>query len=350
MADWQVHLAESDDMSRIGELTDHARGKQLKVTMNKAGSFDFNLPMSTDLADELTPISRCIIVSKNKEVVWSGPIWTTEEDFTAGKISVSSVGWFQLLHRRYLVDYEFGFVDYNDGDMVWWMLNYANNQIANSVAQDTRIIQGTNTSERLITYTIPRWSNIGEEIEKLTQSENGFDFLVDPETRIMNLFSWSEYQENGLMFAFNWGPDNSTDVIRSSSAEEMGNDWYVVGPSSTARMTDSASVSTYGLHQKVINITEADEPSILPIIAAAELAVNKDPRVIIQFTPRPPSDENDFPSAFEDYNIRDKVYLSARRDNATIDSLPVRIWGFTLDINENNIEKVSSMQTTFQQG
>lgn len=350
MANWQVFIADSDNLNRLAEITDHARGKQLKLSMNKAGSFDFNVPMSIADTEYLNILENCIILSRNNQVVWSGPIWTKTENFDEGKISISAVGWFQLLHKRFVTVGDLDYVTWNDGDIAFNLLHLANGQVAGGSPRTTHLSAGTNTSNRNISLKVSMWANIGEEIEKLTQSEGGFDFLVDPEYRALNLYAWDEYNDNGLVFGSNWGPDNSSGVVRTSSAEEIGNQYYVIGPDSTAEMTDTASVGIYGLHQQVVNINEADDPSILPVIAGAELAVNKDPRVIIEFTPRPPSENYDFPSVFEDFNIRDKVYLTAHKDNSTIEGQAVRVWGFTLDINENNIERVSSMQTAFQTG
>ena len=100
------------------------------------------------------------------------------------------------------------------------------------------------------------------------------------------------------------------------------------------------------MNQQVININEISDTNILGAIANAELALNAEPRVTINFDPKAEGSEVNVPSLFEDYNLGDKVYLTAKRDGAEILNQAIRVFGLTLTIDNNGNEKVSSLQTT----
>lgn len=349
---WRFYLAQSSNLNKVAEITHEARNKSFSLGVNRPGSLSFDLPFSTIGAAYLNPLEYCVIATKNKQTVWSGPIWTREDNFDSAKFSVGAVGWFELLKRRYFIDDDHQFNGVTDGAIAFSILSYANSQVIAGSARPTWITGGTNTSttERIITFD--RWNNVGDAITQLTEIEAGFDFEIDPVTRAMNIFAWDDYTDNeNAIFGFNFGPNNAKGVSRKLSADDLSNDFYVIGKTQTAHANAvDANIDTYNLHQKVINLNEVGELGVLASIANVELTVSQEPRITIDFTSLPPTAIENVPSFFEDYNLRDKVYLTAKREGVEIENQAVRIFSIDFSIDANDNEIINSLGTTYQSG
>lgn len=339
---WTFYLADSDDLSNLGEITFEARNKSLSVGLNKAGSCSFELHLSSDLAQYIVPIKYCVIARKNGAIVWSGPIWNLQEDLDNEKIQVSANGWFQLLHKRYL-DSQSIYSSQKRGAIALDLLAKANAQ------QFTYIHAGTNgdTNSVNINKTYERYANIGQEIEALSATEAGFDFEVDPQTRLLQIRAYNSYtDQTDVVFGYNWGPNNVANVQRTTDADEMANRIIVTHPNGATQADESAIQTEYRLFTKIINISESISTTLAAAIANAEVAINKYPRTLITFQPKLYGPDN-VPSLFEDYDIGDKVYLTAHRHGVSIERQAVRVFGTTVSIDDNGNETLSSIQSTY---
>jgi hypothetical protein len=324
------------------------------VALNKPGNFSFNLPITTNSSAYLNPVEYCVIVVKNGDPIWAGPLWTKEIDFDSGKINLSAVGWFELLNKRHLF-WPLSYTNQTDGYIVTALLNAANdNEYGLGVYNppdpvDTHILPLADGTSQLRTINYEQFQNIGEAITNLTAVENGLDFKISPVSRQMSLLAPENYDDNGLIFAAGWGPDNITGVNFQVNGDDLANKYFVTGATSTAEANNSGSIDQYGLHTKIINLGEVEDTDFLGYVANAELAITQEPRLVTTFAPKPQSvDHPEYPSAFEDYNVGDKVYLTAHKLGFEVNNLGLRIFGFTVTIDENNNERVTSVQTTYQ--
>lgn len=338
---WKLILANSADLSTVADLTSQAKSKQLQLALNKSGSVSFSIPITSNIADEILPVNKCVIVYKNDILVWSGPIWTVEEGLPENSISVNAVGWFEFLMKRYTLEQEVFPAGSNWGDIAFGFLQIANDQ------QDTYITEGSNdsTNEFTTERKYERFVSIGQEISNLSELESGFDFEVDPETRELNIYAQQMVDQENLLFGYNFGPNNVKSVKRTNSAEEMANDIYAIGAFLTAHSEDEDYQELYRMFTRVDSLSDVADQVVLAAYVNAEVEVNKGPRILIRFTPFPAGESN-VPSLFEDYNLGDKVYLTAKYGNIQIENQAIRVFGLSVSIDENGNESVSEIQTT----
>jgi hypothetical protein len=99
---WKFVLANSSDLSPITELA-RATNRNLKLVLNRPGQASFDMALDYPEAEEVKPIKTCILAYQDNALRWSGPVWTISEDVAGNKMSVTAVGWFELLNHRYLV-------------------------------------------------------------------------------------------------------------------------------------------------------------------------------------------------------------------------------------------------------
>jgi len=347
---WSFFLADSESLDYLADISNEIRAKQFSLALNQPGSFSFTIPFETEWKEYIVPREFSVIAKKDKTVVWSGPIWGITERWADAKLDVSCAGWFQFILDRFFTESDITKTNTNEGVIVYDLLEIANTQTINGIPRPTWVVEGTNTSDHSRTITFSRWQNIGEEIINMTNLEAGLDFDIDPVTRELNISEWDDYEDNEeAIFGFNWGPRNVRDVQRTIDSEAMGNEWFIIGTQSIAESYDEDSVDQYNLRQKVLNLNEVGDASILAAIANAEVTVNKEPRVTVDFEPLTEATANPaVPSLWTDYNLGDQVYLTARRHGKEINGQPIRIFGVNFTIDENGNEQVSSIQTSFQ--
>jgi hypothetical protein len=348
---WQFFLAESDNLEVISEITPECRDRSFSLSLNRPGTLSFNLPLQTSWYDFLTPWEHCVIAHKNKEAVWSGPIQQKVLNYGSNKIDIACVGWFELLNRRYIVDSNHTYTTTNEGQIAFELLDLANSLSLESETRPTGIVEGSNTSTTARTRTYERWANIGASIMELTEVEDGFDFEIDPLTREMNIREWSEYQDlTEVIWGFNWGPHNLKDFVETHDGDALKNDFYVVGQYGISHANDTdEGLDKYGVHQHIEQISELSDTDFGGAIANIEIATNKIPRVNLNISPRGGNDNMLVPGIFNDFNLGDKTYLTAKRGQAEILDQPVRIFGWNFNIDSIGNEEITQVQVTYSE-
>jgi len=329
------------------DITGNARAKQITLSHNRSGNFTFNLPLTIEYLEYTKTNQYCIIAMKNNTIVWSGPLWTRSIDLLEEKITLSAVGWFEILMNRYLRE---TVPDYSDVPTLDSSIGHALLGIANTDVP-TYITTGlsTGSTNRTIKYEI--FQSIGEEIINLSDTENGFDIYVDPETRELNLYDNTDYVDRtSIPFGMNHGVNNISNIVINENGGEMRNRIQVVGANNDVYEYDSlASQATNGLMTEVIQLTESDDATLLQAIANAQGAIKENGMIDYELTLKPEGESNPY-EIFEDYDIGDRIYITAQKyiDGETVlFTHEPRIFGATIDIDEYNTERVSSLQTTF---
>jgi hypothetical protein len=353
MANWKFLLANSSNLQVTKDITYESRGKNLTLAHNKSGSCGFNLPLSSENFDLTKPNQKCVLAMKNGEVIWSGPIWTRAINFNESKIEVNAVGWFEILMSRFFTTVvpEYA-ANSNEGAIVMnnsapiGLLNIANNN------HPTWITLGNNTATSLRSPEYAIFQSIGEEIIKLSDTEYGFDIYIDPVTRQMNLYDDTEFEDRtDVQFGYNWGPNNISNIVIEENGGEMRNRIHVVGGDNEIwTASDDESIASNNLFEEIIQITEKTEENVLQAIANAEVAVRGKPNITYEISLKPQGPSNPY-SLFEDYNIGDRIYFTVNKGIYGQDFIQLehtaRVFGASVSIDENGLETISSIQTTY---
>jgi hypothetical protein len=343
MNDWKFILAQSSNLESIGDLTNRASAKQLQLGLNRSGTASFNIPITDEMADDLVPLSTCIKAYKNDVLIWSGPIWTIEESLPDNQINVSSVGWFEILNKRYTIDQKTYPAGTRFGEIMHDLIVIAN------ADWDTWITAGADTSTAAFTLakTYDRFINIGQEIIALSQIESGPDFTIDPLTREFDIVDTRQVDQIDAIFGYNHGPRNVSTVKRSTDSDSMANHIIAQGKFANVDTVDEDAIELYQKFTRVDSLSDVAELEVLGAWVNAEVVINRHPRVLITFTPSPEiGAEGLSPDIFTDYTIGDKVYLTAKYGNIQILGQPIRVFGVGISIDENGTETLSEIQAT----
>lgn len=340
-------LASSEDLTPIEELKD-ASNRQLTMTLNRAGSFTFSLPLESQICDCLEEITTCILVKKREptgetSIVWSGPVWTIEES-TPNQVNVTAVGWLQMLEKRFISS-DVTFSSTDAGEIAFSILDDSNSE---AEAQGGRvwITSGTAISTQLRDRTYKAYESVLSIIQGLSDIEAGFDMEVDPSTRELNIY---ESLSNETDAYFEYGV-NVQSVSRSSDASKIVNHFTAFGSNNLSAVAeDPDSVLVYGHMQETASLSDVIDQTILAAYANAEIAIRSQPLRIYTFTPLKSSVNVTYvPRLFDDFIIGDIVYLTVNKGRLSVDRQRIRAFSTTLVFDQNGNEQLSTIQSTAQ--
>lgn len=341
MSDYVFELVSSSDLTKIGELT-RARGRSLSLTLNRAGSLDFTLPLADPFSPNISEIDTCVVIRRLNQVVWSGPVWTVSES-TPDTLSVGCVGWAQTLEKR-VSKYTWGnplpYVSTDAGAIALDLLTRSN---ADNITGPNYVIPGTAQTTQSRTQSYQPFSNILNEIQALSDLESGYDFLVDPGTRRLNIYESIGEPESEAYFEYG---SSAFSVSRQCDASRVANRIIVYSSIGYVTADDVTSQSQYGVMEEAISLSGVTDTTILTAFANAELAVRGLPLRFHSFVPSPSPST---PRIFRDFDVGDTVYISSRRGRLSITKQAVRLFGVTVawpdDSSEERLVQVQTQAT-----
>lgn len=387
--DWRWFLVKTSNFSQIAELNS-ARSRKLQLILNHPGTATFSLNLLDPLTEYISEHNTSLICYRNGKIVWSGPIFNTEEDSKEKTdiLNVTAMGWFQLLNKRILhTGSEFEAMvskaileerisEYkNIGEESAIQLAYQNtgfSKIAGDLLKranidfPTQIELGLEPNMNGINFTVPQFHNIGEQISQLTAIESGFDYEIDPVTRKLNMY-WNEirggivgYGEDkgpGTRFTY---PGNCIGANRKTEGMKTTNREEIQGLYGVGKAESVESIDNYGLFENYSSLSDVTNTNILTSYAAIEVNTLEKPFQIITLTPKSVGPEDTYissvPRPFDDYYLGDVVYTRINRGprfrigfNTSGEEVPqpIRIFGFTIDLDDLGTEHISNIQTTY---
>lgn len=337
-------LLTTRDLVPFGEFT-QATSRTINLALNRPGSASFSLPITDELSEMIVPLNTALMVLREGVPIYSGPIWTIEESLPEERVSVTSVGWFEELNKRILRNPTVQF-NTDAGAIAQALITQAFlDEPSNFPVSSFGTLVPTQT--RIRKYE--RFANIGAEIQALSEVESGYDWSIDPGDKSISFHQRIGSQQN-VMFMYGDTGGNLQSVTRQIDGASMANRMNAVGKFATRVYQDTGSVNFYGLHEEQQSLSDVPNTDILDAYAQAEVIYRGYPRITFQMTPFPSNGENAIPRPFIDYNIGDEVFLTAKRGRMQIDKQDIRIFGFTIGIDENDVERVSNIQTTASGG
>jgi hypothetical protein len=391
MSKWRFNLRQSKDLSMIGELTD-AGGKSLTLAHNTPGSSNWDYPLNGELASYIQPFNTCIsaemydwraTLAMNNggtpgqvwKWIWSGFVLPLDEDWTGDRMKVGCVGWAQRLAMRNLKrDKTWAVTD--DTPIFQDLLAEMNlaafpdvsaypvpTVAGSSPATPTWMAWGgaqPNEGPGGATAYVPR-SNITVTktknqpvlpiFDELTNIENGADWWVHPQTRLLYVYR-KRCAVRNIVVAFKWGPNNLGQFSRNIAADQKANYVLVTGAQGLSAMADNyADQQVNGLIESMTSWTDCNQQSVLLAEAGAQIMMRANGKITYGITPfyyagdigQPPTA---VPEPWVDYDpVGDEFKLTAiseKRGNIMLQT--VRSFGVTVTIDDENNGTLGQLQ------
>lgn len=193
----------------------------------------------------------------------------------------------------------------------------------------------------------------GSAIDTLVNMEAGFDWYIDPLTREMDILYdnvkgtiYGRGVDNtDVEFGYGWGPRNVSAFDLSTDSSILANRMSIKGKYHTGVAYDEDSINAYGLYEDSVSLSDVVDEDILVAYAGAETAYRLQPFKTYNFTPFPYDGSDRIPLLFEDYDIGDIVYLTVKYGPLNIERQAVRVFGVSIDIDNEGNEKLGQIQS-----
>lgn len=364
MPQYEWILCESPDLAnpfaplvKIGTLH-KAKSRQFQLVRNRAGSASFSLRTNDDLIPEILDgmdqndirgtVNKCIRIRRNGVDLWSGPIWGIQGDLDGGTMQFSCVGWLEEAQKRILwntLDYSNSGLGTASDTIAFGLINAIN---AQDTAHPLLIRPGNVTGPMPIRIRQYLWGStvLGPAIQELSDIEAGFDYVVDPVTRRVDLFAWDSYADRtDIRLGYNTGAKNLRNVAWQEDASRTCNYMGIISQGAPVWVNDPTSEDKYGVFEEYNSLSGANQDILVPY-GVAELVIRSRPFVTYTLTPTPRTDTRGGPSLFDDFQIGDKIYWSAKKDYVNIIGQAIRVFGADVSLDENDNETISSIQTS----
>lgn len=339
-----------------------ARGRSIDLALNKPGGVKFNVPLQYDLFKDVETVKHGVIAYRNGVPKHSGMIWNLQEDAPGNKLNVATIGWYELLNHRVLrddVSYpRVGLVPnkITGGQIVFdapvgtpgtigyypgGLLTIANDQ------KDTWIVAGADSDimERVAAYT--RGTTIGSIITSLSETEAGFDFEVDPDTRELNIRAWDDVRDRTEYGVFGYAiqPKNLVNFGREFDASQMVNRHTSMGKYGGGIAENLEAQDEYQLFEEIISLSDVVDPNVLLAYSGSEVTLKGRPRIITNIMPFATTGSGKTPQPLEDYDLGDRILYSViKGDRINIEDQIARVFGLSLSITDEGNEKVTGFQ------
>lgn len=361
---WRHFLFDTRTFEDIGELGT-ARDRQLTLTLNRSGSGNLSLPLDEDIAYGVEKHRTGIRWVRDDKPVWAGPVYTLSKDLAANKLQVGCLGFFEELFRRIVrAGQERTFVEEPQDFVVYALLEMANSQRdglpqknsdgtnGTGALRPTKVRQGTAHGNPVFPDTsiqLTRGMKIGEQILQISNNENGLDLSTDPETGELDLWHPRLGRDTELVLVF--GDDmmgeNLENLVQQLDGTAMTNRLTVFGDNGSVGMAEDIESMDYW------GVMFEDESSVSGLatseaalqFAGAEVAVLKDPRIthVVSLLSSSGEEGGPVPKLFDDFNVGDTMLARGERGSAVIHDQKIRLFGATLGIDDNDNEKLSSI-------
>lgn len=357
---WSFWLARSGDMSTIAPLTfakKPIRSPRLTdIGRNLSGAFTCDVPFKSEAAFLSACDSTCIRAERQGagdaigSLKWSGFINSISTDLAAEVTSITAVGWFEELRQRKtrsieVADGLYKYVGVVGGEIASAQVGAANAQSDTSGALDATHVRfgtATDTMERTTSFDVDQ--SFGDNIDSLSQIEDGYDWVVDPELRLLNTMDPADFEVHDDAH-FIHGKNCVVRVVEDGTRRR--NRYTVYGANGlVAVIDDPQSIVDSGgkIIDETANLSSVVDVAILEAYGNAELAANSYPPIVITIVPNSLSNS---PRPYEEFEFGDGGFVTAIGGRVNLDHQPVRFFKGNFSFSPQGDEIVDELTVSF---
>jgi hypothetical protein len=272
--------------------------------LNDIGSFEASMPLQRG-PSQILPGQHAIIVERDGEPVWMGPVWSVEYDTQQAYLRVTGSEWSSYLRRR-RIRFDLSFAQADQFDIARQIIQYSQSDFSWWGDLHIDVYAGQGESGRTLsgvlrdrTYSAVERQEVWQNLMDLGDLVNGFDQRLrpmyvggDPVAIWWEGFypreGPSELRED-LIFEYRagWPGSNVTDYKWSWDASDMVNVADATSSEQAATATDSSSWDSYPLLEGLAQFSGVEDTLTLQDHANAAIAKNRLPLATGTLTLRP---------------------------------------------------------------
>jgi len=334
-------------MTLIRDLGSAATSRQLSLQFNKPGSFSFQVPIDSEVAEDLSLWSVGVLATRNTVPRWSGAVVNINDDANAGVTQVTCNGWLDELDRRFVRASEVSSLTFTNvigGSIAETLLTTVNAQEdSDGVERPLHISFGSFSDTQTRTRAYHTGDNYGQLLRELIEIENGFDIVIDPLTRRLYTKAPTDYVDRrGAHFGYSIAPHNLANASRTMDGTTLVNRENVVTSGGVVVSTDDSAAieSASVMLEEWLTLSDVANATIAGAYANAELIYKRFGTITYQLQPR---QYGDMLRPWDDYELGDQIYFSANRGRMKIYDQGVRVFSLNIGIDDQGNEIIPEL-------
>lgn len=359
---WQLVFTGLDFVP-LGEVT-NAYDLQVSLGLCRISALSFRVRLEHPMADLMTTLEGYIKAYRDGELMFAGPLISTEEagDATGASVTVNcaDAGWF--ITKRLtatlstLVGVTFS-TDTDRAEIVRQLLITENTRGETHIDHTASVSSGSS-----ITYHVEPYRPFMEILSELANTMSGFDWRFTPVENWANGLvasqkiaqfqarpTWGIQQPNAI---FEWGVNgrgNITSYSRQATREQQANFLAHMssagsGDPSTPVLVgaDTPSIDKWGTIMDTIQSDVSDSTDRFALMND-QIAVRKEPRKVINFVPniQDSARPGRVPRFGSDYDLGDQVRARAEFNGNIRFDVFLRVWAVTFNLDNNGVERIA---------
>lgn len=349
---WEFLLTDLSG-NTLGELT-NADTRQVNLPLNRVPTATCRIPTTHYLAPYVTdPAFDCLVKCyRNGTLVFIGPVVSGQEasDGKSSSIVITASSPLWRLNYRLLgvssagTAYGTQAVPVNLGAMVTFALATANTQGYTGISDGTYAVTSTGA---VGTYF---FKPVLEAITEIGTSATGYDFEAAPmeptnigqpwpQIAAMNASDLIGTVKPGVVFEYGTGVANVIAYSNAVTRDGMLNSGYMEQPAAASHAGiigtfDAPSITARGAFHGLVDNGGAEWDILRNALLNQNIAVRKNPRQIVSFTPAP----NTVPRPLIEYIVGDTVRARIMHNSVMRLDKMMRVYGIQFDIDKQSNE------------
>lgn len=338
-----IDLVASDNMQIAIESLSTANVRRFQPVFNKPGSLSVDVPLDSVVAYKIKKRATGAVLSLDGQPIWSGGATAiSKKTGDAGTMSVTFTGWLEELDHRYVRRSEEAALRFPSPGTIGGSILKTMIQTVNAQVDTAGIVRPlhvgfddfTDTQVRIRSYKAG--DSYGALARELSEVENGFDFSLDPISRLITTRPPTSFQDQTR--ARFYYPGNLEEAEENDDGLSLANRENVVSENGlvvSADDQDAIQTATVML-EDWLSISDVSDPLTIAAYANAELVYKRYGIQTYTLTPKKYADQ---PMPYKDFFPGDKIYLSVDKGAFQLFDQPVRVFslGITFDKNRTMI-------------
>lgn len=354
---WLARLVDATTMENLVYLN-RARSRVFNPVYNRPGSFTAQVDIDSEPAMLVEEHSTAIMLERNGEAVWSGPVFSTTDsaDGSNDVTNITAMGWFEEINHRYLWAQDEPDAVFTDntktgGEISFELLRFLiNRTLSDGSPAPIRLRPGASTDTQVRSRSYKRGQNIGAAVTELIDIENGMDIDVDPILRTLNTRPPTSFvDQDKVHFGYKTAPNNVAAIGRQKDGMKTVNSYVSTGNNGIyiEGIDDPEVIGEQGVVlEGQISLSDVGDRTIVTAYSVAELEFFKRGGITLSVTPKSlPGGKNIF-RLYDDFFLGDQVYFSCDRGRVQYSRQPMRVFGATISIDDEGNENLSELQIT----
>lgn len=345
--DLQLSLTRSSDLTHQIDGLSTVLSRTYRPAFNKPGTFDISVPIMSDAARLIRKRATALVAVRNGRTVWSGACTRISHSGSSGTTSATFTGWLEEANQRYIrkdEEQDLIFTGVAGGNIVGLLVAEMNaQQDTDGGVQPTHLGFRIAFDTQLRTRAYKVGASYGASISELVEVEDGIDIYVDPVTRLITTKDPAAYVDRkGVRFGYYAEPYNLSDLQIDDDGTTLFNRVNVtlsnglVVPADDQQAIQSAGI----MLEQWLSLSDISNPTTGAEYANGELVYSRYGTTTYTITPE---QYGDMPRLHDDFELGDKVYLSADYGALQVADQAVRIFSAQVDYDQQGNEILSSI-------